>query len=119
MKKQVALLGGLLLLVAIVSLGELLTVSPGFTQTVESGAPKAANAVNINTANVSQLSSIPGLGEKKSQEIVKYREMNGSFTRVEDIKKVRGIGDKLFEKIKSYLSVKGEAAPKTAIGTGP
>jgi competence protein ComEA len=114
MKKKIALLGGLLVLMAIVSLGESFPVAAGAAQTVESTVPKTANVVNINTAGVNQLSSIPGLGEKKSQEIVKFREKNGNFSRIEDIKKVQGIGDKLFEKIKRYLTVKGDAAPKTA-----
>ncbi len=64
--------------------------------------------VNINTASAEEIASIPGLGEKKSQAIVRFREKHGSFGRIEDLKRVIGIGDKLLEKIKPYVIVRGE-----------
>ncbi len=61
--------------------------------------------VNINTADVTQLCSIPGIGESRAQSIVTYREQNGSFESVEDIMKVSGIKDGLFQKIKDKIKV--------------
>ena len=58
------------------------------------------------------MASVPGLGEKKSQAIVKFREKHGPFARVEDLKKVDGIVDKLFEKIRQYVTVKADSAIK-------
>ena len=60
--------------------------------------------VNINTASVSLLQTLPGIGESKAIAIVKYREENGAFNTVEDIKNVPGIGEKLYEEIKAYIT---------------
>lgn len=70
------------------------------------------SVVNINSASADEMASVPGLGEKKSQAIVKFREKHGPFARLEDLKKVDGIGDKLFEKIRQYVTVKADSAIK-------
>lgn len=61
--------------------------------------------VNINTAGKDELTKIPGVGDSKAHAIIKYREENGDFNDIEDIKKVSGIGESLFEKIKDYITV--------------
>lgn len=61
--------------------------------------------ININTAGLNLLMSIPYIGEKKAQDIIAYRKTNGFFKKIEDIKMVSGIGDALFEKIKDYITV--------------
>jgi len=61
--------------------------------------------VDINKADVKELSSIKGIGAKKAQMIVEYRQKH-PFTKIEDIMKVKGIGKKMFEKIKSEIEVK-------------
>lgn len=72
----------------------------------DSGSVLNANAlVNINTATVQQLKSIPGIGDSKAQAIVAYREKKGYFDSIEQIKKVEGIKEGLFEKIKDYITV--------------
>ena len=58
-----------------------------------------ADPVNINTADAQTLSkNIKGVGLKKAQAIVAYREKNGAYKKIEDITKVKGIGNKLLEK---------------------
>ena len=58
-----------------------------------------ASPVNINTADAPTLSkNIKGVGMKKAQAIIDYREKNGKFNKVEDLMKVKGIGIKLLEK---------------------
>lgn len=58
-----------------------------------------ASPVNINTADAPTLSkNIKGIGMKKAQSIIDYREKNGKFNKVEDLMKVKGIGVKLLEK---------------------
>lgn len=58
-----------------------------------------AGPVNINTADAQTLSkNIKGVGLKKAQAIIAYREENGKFKTIEDLKKVKGIGVKLLEK---------------------
>ena len=61
--------------------------------------------VSINSATIEEIQSLPGIGEAKAKAIVKYREDNGSFQNVEDIKNVSGIGESLFEKIKDYITL--------------
>ncbi len=61
--------------------------------------------VNINTASAAELTTISGIGESRAQAIIAYREANGGFGSIEDIKKVEGIKDGLFAKIKDKITV--------------
>jgi competence protein ComEA len=64
-----------------------------------------AGRVNINTASVEDLDSLPGIGSTAAQAIVDYRLQNGDFTSTLDIKNVPGIGPATYEKIKDYITV--------------
>lgn len=61
--------------------------------------------ININTADLSTLDTLPGIGPATAQKIIDYRNQNGPFTSIEDIKNVSGIGDKKFEQIKDKIKV--------------
>lgn len=61
--------------------------------------------ININTASLDELISLPGIGEKKAQSIISYRKENGFFKQIEDLKNVEGIGNALFESIKDDICV--------------
>lgn len=61
--------------------------------------------ININTASVDDLKSLSGIGQVKAEAIVKYREENGNFKKVENIVSVKGIGDKLYKKISDDIEV--------------
>ncbi len=61
--------------------------------------------VNINTADVESLCTLPGIGESKARDIITYREKQGSFEQVEDIMKVPGIKEYLFLKIEDYITI--------------
>jgi len=61
--------------------------------------------MSINEAAMSELMNLPGIGPSIAQRIVEYREMNGEFKKLEDVKKVKGIGDKLFQKILPYIKL--------------
>ncbi|WP_277250763.1 helix-hairpin-helix domain-containing protein [Peptoniphilus vaginalis] len=63
----------------------------------------SSSKININSADLSELTKIPGVGEKTAQKILDYRA-NNSFSSIEDIKNVPGIGDKKFESMKDYIS---------------
>ena len=65
-----------------------------------------SSIVNINTANETELEELPGIGASIAGRIVEYRNKNGKFKNIEDIKNVTGIGDSKFEKIKSLIRVK-------------
>ena len=61
--------------------------------------------VNINTADVSELTTLTGIGETRARAIIAWREQNGDFSSPEDLKNVEGIADKTYEKIKDRITV--------------
>lgn len=61
--------------------------------------------ISINTASISELMKINGIGQAKAQAIVDYRNTNGLFKDIKDITKVSGIGNSTFEKIKEYIKI--------------
>ncbi|WP_175990974.1 helix-hairpin-helix domain-containing protein [Bacillus sp. Marseille-Q1617] len=61
--------------------------------------------INLNEASEEEFESLPGIGPAKAATFVQYREENGPFTKIEDIKNISGIGDKTFEKLKEYIFV--------------
>lgn len=61
--------------------------------------------VNINTADINKLCTLPGIGEGKAADIINYREKQGDFVSKEDIMKVPGIKEYLFQKIEEYITV--------------
>lgn len=70
------------------------------------GAEKGKSAlVNLNTATEAELQTVSGIGQKKAQDIIAYRETNGKFKSVDDLKNVSGIGAKTLEKLKDYVTV--------------
>lgn len=77
--------------------------------------PLSLAAVNINTATATELEALPGIGPAKAKAIVAYRQQNGQFKTVEDLKKVKGIGEGIFSKLKDEASVAPPAAKKAAV----
>ncbi len=61
--------------------------------------------VNINTATVQELCTINGIGEKRAEAIVQYRQQIGGYTSVEQIKNIQGIGDSIYAQVSPYLTV--------------
>lgn len=74
-------------------------------QTSSGGASQASYPININTASVETLVTLPGIGEVKAQAIIDYRTENGPFTSLEAIQSVTGIGPATFEKIKDLITI--------------
>lgn len=66
----------------------------------------SSGKININIASSSELQSISGIGAVTAGKIISYREANGKFKNVEDIKNVSGIGDATFEKMKDQICVR-------------
>ena len=64
------------------------------------------NKININKASQTELETIPGIGPSTALKIINYREENGKFSKIEDIKNVSGIGDSKYEQMKEYISVR-------------
>ena len=65
----------------------------------------SSQLVNINTATATQLEQIPGIGAAFAQRIVNYRDKQGSFKTIDELKNVSGIGDKKLESIRAYICV--------------
>lgn len=61
--------------------------------------------ININTATQEELENLPGIGETISTNIIEYRESNGGFKSIEEIKEVNRIGDKIFSDIKEKIKI--------------
>lgn len=76
-----------------------------------SNAPKSSTMtdssgqVHLNQANIDELQKLKGIGEKKAQAIVEYRQKNGGFKNIDEFKNVKGIGPAIFEKNKTRLSL--------------
>lgn len=84
------------------------------TTIVPSGSGKVAGAnstnqisgkVNLNTAGLGELDSLPGIGPTYAQRIIDYRSANGGFKTIEEVQKVKGIGPKTFEKIRDLITI--------------
>lgn len=61
--------------------------------------------VNVNTAGLTELTDLPGIGEAKAKAILEYRNQHGPFKSVADLDKVKGIGPKMLEKMKPYIEL--------------
>ena len=62
--------------------------------------------ININKATEKEFETLPGIGPSLASKIIEYRNQNGKFGSIEDIKNVNGIGDNKYEKIKDLITVK-------------
>lgn len=61
--------------------------------------------VNINQAGVTELCTLPGVGESRAKDIIAYREKNGCFQKIEDLMKVSGIKESTFQKVEEYICI--------------
>jgi comEA protein len=61
--------------------------------------------VNLNSASLSALDTLPGIGAAYAQRIIDYRTANGGFKSIDEIKNIKGIGDKTFEKLKDQITI--------------
>ncbi len=83
--------------------------SAGWSQTGGSSgdtkASKPAAMVNLNTATLADLETLPGIGAKVAARIIEYRNKKGPFRKVEELMNVQGIGEKSFLKLRPQLTV--------------
>lgn len=76
------------------------------TTTPDTAASAPDGLIDLNSASISELDAINGIGPALAQRIVEYRDSNGPFTSVEDLQKVKGIGAALYAKITPYVTVR-------------
>ena len=62
--------------------------------------------IDLNSATVEQLITLPGVGQSKAKAIIKYREEVGPFLEVAQLTQVKGIGEKMLNKIEGYVHVR-------------
>jgi competence protein ComEA len=70
---------------------------------------KPGALVNLNTASLTELQSLPGVGARTAERIVEYRQKNGPFKKIEELMNVQGIGEKSFLKLKPQITVAAKA----------
>jgi|RhiMetdeSRZDD1v2_1073273.scaffolds.fasta_scaffold3392931_1 competence protein ComEA len=80
------------------------------SQSSSPAQPSAAAPLNLNTATVTELAKLPGIGPAVAARIVEHRQKNGGFKKIEELMNVKGIGEKTFLKLKSLVTV---TPPKT------
>jgi comEA protein len=75
-------------------------------------AVKPAAQVNLNTASLAELQTLPGVGARTAERIVEHRQKKGPFKKIEELMAVQGIGEKSFLKLRAQITVaaKPEAA---------
>ena len=61
--------------------------------------------ISLNSATKEELMTLPGIGEAKAEEIIKYRSEHNGFTNIEELKEISGIGESVFAKIKDYITL--------------
>lgn len=74
-------------------------------RTAGGGDSAETGRISINRAGLAELQEIPGIGEKKAQAILDYRNTHGAFSSINDLTQVKGIGDKMLEKMKPYIGL--------------
>ncbi|MCR1951848.1 helix-hairpin-helix domain-containing protein [Clostridium sp. DSM 100503] len=72
---------------------------------INNGSTSENGVININTATLEELQKINGVGEVKAKSIIEYREKNGGFKSIDEMKNIEGIGDKTFEKMKDKITI--------------
>ena len=71
----------------------------------EESAEADDGRININTADIAELTTLPGIGETRAQAIIDYRETNGNYEQIEDIMNVAGIKEGTFNKFCDRIKV--------------
>jgi competence protein ComEA len=76
-----------------------------FLSPLQAQSKATAKKVNINTASLDELQTLPRIGEKVAQRIVDYRKEHGDFKKIEELMKVKGVGEKTFKLIRDKIEV--------------
>ena len=74
---------------------------------IQSTASIEEKLIDINTATISQLMNLPGIGETLANRIIEYRNQNGTFHSIDELLQIDGIGQKKLEQIKHLVSTGG------------
>ena len=111
-------------LCSLVAFSVLLTAHPVAQSPQPAAGARAAEArpaalVNLNTATVSELEVLPGIGAKTAARIIDYRQRKGPFKKIEELMNVQGIGEKSFLKLKPQITVSAKPERATTAALPP
>lgn len=81
-------------------------VNSNNSSVISTGSINNGGKIDINTATVDELDKLPGIGRIRAESIVKYREENGAFNSIEDLKNISGIGDGILSKFKDMIEAR-------------
>ena len=95
------------MVIYVASVGEVIPNHPATAreEVTQSASPKDTDKVNLNTADLALLQKLSGVGMKKAQDIIDYREQNGNFKTIEELVNVSGFGTKSIDKLKESVTV--------------
>ncbi|HEY3509178.1 MULTISPECIES: ComEA family DNA-binding protein [Kribbella] len=79
--------------------------SPPATSTTNAPTSAPGSTVDLNTATVDQLDTLPGVGPVLAQRILDYRTQNGPFTTIDQLQEVPGVGPKKYDSLKSHVRI--------------
>lgn len=91
--------------ITVPAIGSASTSASEGTAATTAGASSDGALVNINTASLEELETLPSIGEVRAQAIITYRETNGGFRTIEELQEVSGIGEKIFADVAPYITV--------------
>ena len=100
--------GALFLIAPIWQPGTPVAYMPALPQTEAAAESAPTQLVDLNTAGVDELTTLPGIGERLAKRIVDYRTEHGPFESLEALMEVSGIGEKKLEELRDYVTVAGE-----------
>lgn len=83
--------------------GDTIPLKQGNTTPVVQASVKSSEKININTATLEELASLPGIGETLAERIIDYRDEVGSLYSIYELEAVSGIGDKKIDAIKDLI----------------
>ncbi len=92
-------------LACLLMIGFALAVCPTAALAQQGKAPGTGEKINLNTATIEQLQTLPGIGPATAKSILDYRAKVGKFNKVEEILNIKGIGEKKYQQIKDRLTV--------------
>ena len=90
-------------------MGALLTGAVPDALAQQPAAMAKSAPIDLNSASVTDLESLPGVGRRTAERIIEYRQKNGSFKKIEELMNVKGIGEKSFLKLKPLIAVSAKA----------
>ena len=91
--------------ITVPAIGSASTSAGEGTTTTPADTSSDGALVNINTASLEELETLPSIGEVRAQAIITYRETNGGFRTIEELQEVSGIGEKIFADVAPHITV--------------